>query len=322
MRPRPSQSAPVSYLNTNITPVYPVSMCSKTHFRITDPQPKCPASGCFSEEFGIPQLPQIMRQVLKWPMSAAIMEKWFSLPRREFTKEEKQGDTKPRDIPPQYVDTKLITWDWLNRFERVQQARSQLLAILGTSKALDVLANRVKKNAAIMARLSTQKSIEIANNPQSPIDLHSDWQFQFVEVGYQVNQIDDLYGALGNFMLAAAVTKASLTLLRPGVAHISVKEVGLYVRDTFEFNGRQYLGHWSEHGLGLQPLATASNLINSKFQESNWILPGWHPQLGWLKAVNNSDFRTYRERSGYGGDFLLLSDVKLAPVQLSVEIKL
>jgi hypothetical protein len=172
-------------------------------------------------------------------------------------------------------------------------------------------------------KLQQGAPLEIRNDPQSLVNLHSDWQFQYVEVGYQMNQVDDLYGAMGNFMLAAAVTKAKLSILRPGTALLAVSEVGLYARDTFEFNGQQYLGHWSEKGLALQPMAmglsTASNL---PVDMPSWHLPAWHPRMGWLKPVNNSDFRTLRNNTQHGGDLLLFSDVKLKPVKLDIEVAL
>lgn len=197
------------------------------------------------------------------------------------------------------------------------------MAILGSKNANTVLGERVRNNSNILKDLLSTHKFEIKNNPHSPIDLHSDWQFQFVTVGYKMNEVDDLYGALGNFILAATVTKAQLVLPRPGVARLSVREVGLYVRDTFDFIGQQYLGHWSEKGLALQPFAVASNIAgNTGIDMPTWHMPAWHPRVGWLKPVNNSDFRTLRNATQRGGDLLLLSDVKLKPVKIDVEFKL
>lgn len=284
-----------------------------------DPKPEYPVYSSFGNEFNLRLLPQVMRSVLGWSVSADVMQLWLSLPARQFTNNEKIGTTKPRDVPPQNINTELITWTWLNGFELVQQAEAKLMASLGTPNARRELEKLVPGKLKAQIKQAGQTSIEIRNNPQSPIDLHSDWQFQFAEAGYRVGKMDDLYGALGNFMLAAAVTKARLTMLRPGVARLSITEVGLYVRDTFEFNGQQYLGHWSELGLGIQPLATLGH--NNKRGPSEWRQLGWHSCLGWLKPVNNSDFRTFRAHTGRGGDLLLFSDVKLKPVQIDVEVR-
>lgn len=303
----------------NVRPVYPSGVFGKTCTAITEPPPRAPVHFPTVKEFTLRDLPGVMEYVLKWSVSAAVMKQWFSLPAREFMENEKLGLTKPRDIPKDYVNPDLITWAWLNRFERMHKAEAELTAILGTPNAAEELGNRIKRHANITTKLSSQTPIQIQNNPQSPIDLHSDWQFQFVEVGYKMNQLDDLYGALGNCMLAAAVTKAQLVLLRPGVARLSVREVGIYVRDTFDFIGQQYLGHWSEKGLALQPIAMATNIPSDM---PSWHMPAWHPRMGWLKPVNNSDFRTLRNATQRGGDLLLLSNVKLKAVKIDVEVKL
>ena len=303
----------------NVLPVYPSGVHGKTCKVITEPPPRAPVHFPTVKEFTLRDLPKVMRDVLKWPVSAVVMQQWFSLPARELSGDEKDGRIKARDIPQDYVNTDLITWAWLNRFERVQKAEAELMAMLGTPNASDILGKRVTSFANITTKLSSQTPIQIQNNPQSLIDLHSDWQFQFVEVGYQMNQVDDLYGALGNFMMAAAVTKAQLVLLRPGVARLSIREVGLYARDTFDFIGQQYLGHWSEKGLALQPIAMATNIPNDM---PGWHMPAWHPRMGWLKPVNNSDFRTLRNATQRGGDLLLFSDVKLKPVKMDLEVKL
>lgn len=274
------------------------------------------------KEFHIRQLPRIMRSSLRWPMSAALMEQWFSLPEKQFTDKEKDGETKPRDMPRQNIDTQLITWKWLKQFERVQQAEAILLKSLNTPNAQNILAEKIRKNRDIQTLLLNKAPIDINNNPQMPIELHSDWQFQFTQVGYRFSQMDDLYGALGNFMLCAAVTKARLDILRPGVARLSISEIGLYARDTFDFNDKQYLGHWSEYGFGLHIFATANNFNKWDWDLPDWRMPGWHPKLGWTKPVHNSDFQTYRQWTKCGGDLLLFSDVKTIPVKIDLEVKL
>src|SRR5207253_5067166 len=71
-----------------------------------------------------------------------------------------------------------------------------------------------------------------------------------------LNDLDDLFGALGNFSidLAAAgivVPKTeAVGALRVVKRHqVEVTHVGVYVRDTYDFNGPQYLGHWGKEGV-------------------------------------------------------------------------
>jgi len=57
---------------------------------------------------------------------------------------------------------------------------------------------------------------------------------------------------------------------------VSVEEIGIYVWDTFNFEGEQFLGVWG-------------------YRDT---------------PVNNSDFREWRQKNNAGGDFLVYSDIK------------
>jgi hypothetical protein len=57
---------------------------------------------------------------------------------------------------------------------------------------------------------------------------------------------------------------------------VTVAEVGIYVKDSFDFNDDQFLGFW-----GYRDTPT-----------------------------NNSDFREWRDQNNAGGDFLVFSDIK------------
>lgn len=77
------------------------------------------------------------------------------------------------------------------------------------------------------------------------------------------------------------------------------------------------LGHWNENGMGIVAGAGIAASISS---EAEWHLPAWHPGLGWMTPINNSDFRSWQERSGSGGDLLLFSNTKTEPVDITVEL--
>ena len=66
------------------------------------------------------------------------------------------------------------------------------------------------------------------------------------------------------------VGKASLKL------QVTIEEVGVYVKDSFDFNGNQFLGWWGPADV----------------------------------PINNSDFQRWRAENHTGGDFLVYSDVK------------
>lgn len=257
-----------------------------------------------------------MRFGLRWPKSADVMEQWLKLPARVMSAEEKKGEIPARHYPKQYVNTSLIQWDWLSRFPLVEQAVQQLISRVNTPNAQRQLRERFK--SYLSKTLSKSQTFPITIHfGLHPVELHSDWQFQFAEAGYQSGVMDDLYGSLGNFAVYAAVTKA--TIFKPGDKQYfaTVSEIGLYVRDTFDFNGPQYLGHWSKEGMGIVLAGGVGNKL-----EREWKLPGWSPELGIVQPLNNSDFRAFRNNFGVGGDLLLFSDVRTHATQLQTEVSL
>jgi len=102
--------------------------------------------------------------------------------------------------------------------------------------------------------------------------------------------LDDMMAALANFALYVAIA-GQAEGLPTGETRVSVSEVGIYVRDSFDFNGDQIFGYWSDSF----PYASAL----------------WN--FG-LTHVQNSDFRDWRTRTGRGGDFQAFSDVKRVAV--------
>ncbi len=242
------------------------------------------------------------------------MELWLSLPARAMTDDEKSGATKARDFPKQYLDTTLINWEWLRRFQQVEEGVQTVLATLNTTNARNELRDRVTEYFARIPFKPQNFPFNLQRG-LNPVELHSDWQFQFAKVGYKTQVVDDLYGSLGNFAVYAAVTKAKIFKQTDKKYFVNVSEIGLYVRDTFDFHGVQYLGHWSKEGMGISMGAGLANI-----RQIEWKLPGWSPELGIVQPLNNSSFREFRDNFGVGGDLLLFSDVRTQALQIGVEV--
>ena len=68
---------------------------------------------------------------------------------------------------------------------------------------------------------------------------------------------------------------------------VFIDEVGMFVRDTYDFTGDQPLGFW--------------NFSTGEVSK----LPGFS-----YSYVENETFRKWRGKNHMGGDFLVLSDVK------------
>ncbi|HIF9499316.1 TPA: DUF6402 family protein [Photobacterium damselae] len=246
-------------------------------------------------KFTVRNIPDVMKNKLNWPKSAELMELWFSKPAKIMTDREKEGkDSYDKD----YTDKNMFSLNWLMGFERTRRAKTELISQkrLWSDNAQKAVKNKV-------AKIIAEKGyIEINNSSLDIVSLHRDWQFQYVTVGYDIGVMDDLYGSLGNFGLYAAINKAHVEEIE-GETFLIVTEISVYMRDTFEFIGEQYLGHWNEDGMGINLAGGALNKANFE-----WSLSGWNPTLGIVEAFGNSDFRDYRTSKGKGGDLLLFSD--------------
>lgn len=93
-----------------------------------------------------------------------------------------------------------------------------------------------------------------------------------------------------------------------GRIRLSIDEVGLYLRDTYDFNENQMLGQWGPGGVGRVGVLAPSIPIA---KDDVTTVFGWTPaEQQALFSVNNSDFFRYRTRFGRGGDFVVFSDVE------------
>ncbi|WP_409524482.1 DUF6402 family protein [Nitrincola sp. MINF-07-Sa-05] len=307
-----------------------------THARLSVPlpgsKPSCPgltpaaplASHAAPGEFSIRSIPDVMRWKLGWPVAARVMEKWFALPAREMLPREKSGELKPTTMPADYVDTELIRWHWLNQFSRVAEAEQSLHSRLVNSAAMEELENKFHAQLIANARLREQSSRgSVLIRCRDVIEAHSLWQFQLADVLYgRPRDMDDLYGALGRFTVYAAVNIGQVQSLGSNRYRLSVSEIAVYVRDTYEFIDSQYLGHWNFAGLGFNPTAAVNGLGIFGDNRREWRLWGFSIRHGFMQPVNNSDYRHYQRTHGRGGDYLLFSDIKRVPVNISVEVTL
>ncbi|KOO13042.1 hypothetical protein AKJ18_20675 [Vibrio xuii] len=259
--------------------------------------------------FTVIDIPDVMEYKLGWPKSAEVMRKWFSLPARAMTTGEKKGDYP---YVNSHIDSIMFNWQWLESFERVRKAKEALLSdeVLWAKAARKVLNGKTKEHSNNL----THKIID--NRALTIAELHERWQFQFTEVGYELGAVDDLYGSLGNFALYAAIHKANL-YEEDGLRFLRVTEIAIYMRDTYDFIGGQYLGHWDFDGMAIN---AAGGLFN--LNDLEWKLPTWNPKLGAIEAFGNQDFREYREGCNMGGDLVLFSDIITVDVDESIEINL
>jgi hypothetical protein len=113
-------------------------------------------------------------------------------------------------------------------------------------------------------------------------------------VDFSVGDKDDLAATLGNFTFNVVVAGECAAGLKDergatGQTQIAITSVGIFMWDSFDFEGDQSLGYWDD----------TDNSVSYAFSFS-------------VTETRNANFRDWRDKNGRGGDFLVYSsDVKV-----------
>jgi len=277
--------------------------------------------------FVLTDIVQGMRS-LGWLKSATLIQRWFDGKALIIPKNDQQLG-RP-------IDDTTITLKWALGFKRVKSIYNDLLDNADNIAAIKVLKPKVKE----------QIKKSFAQNPHSPsfstapflADLqkfHSDWHYQsrgidnFDGQGDGIQLITDFTGSLGRCAIYAAIGYVSVSGQRYNVYDnakytksfclepvVRVTHIYVYIRDVFEFNDWQYLGHWNKTGMILAPDGTLGFLGHAPFVGPSGAKPlpvDTRPtgrklleeNVYW--SVHNSDFQKWREKHGKGGDFVVFS---------------
>jgi Family of unknown function (DUF6402) len=232
-------------------------------------------------------IPKIMN-ARGWTKGALLMQRWFN----------GSAVTAPTYTSP---DTSTITMEWVLRFARAKSVYDQLVAdqIWANAAAQKEIARMLRKKGLLVSG-AAQTFGDLSNPTPSQ---HSDYvnfraftdggyygSYYGGYYGYSSNVMDDLTAALGRFVfhvvVAGDVQPNSSSKGASGF-QVTIREVGIYVRDTYDFNGSQHLGFWDDSDNSVSP----TNFLSGT-------------------RVSNESFRDWRAANRRGGDFLIFSDVK------------
>lgn len=131
-----------------------------------------------------------------------------------------------------------MTMDWALKFERVKDEYENILRNINTVAAIKRLQDHV-----INHKLFDDAS-RLGNVGMNALELNAHCQIQTQMFGSRTDTIDDLYGAIGLGMLQLAVVGE----VQRGINKDSfrVDNIGVYLKDAYEFNGFQFLGCWTK----------------------------------------------------------------------------
>ena len=261
------------------------------------------------------------------------MLRWFNSPPYELPMEYKLGKKSANSLPQEHVLSDL-PFAWLRTSSarvapRIDKLVEQLTTVVENddlagreadswfdqlSNGLLQLLKRLDHLGAIdhSARRFLPKSFDFS--ARSAVQLDGSSQFNFISIGDSKwrrirDELDDVYGALGSFLIKVAFTRASTYVDPMGFSVLQIDEVGLYARDTYEFHGDNLLGYWSSDGV-VKPSLT--NIDGHKpFEDRNGIR---------YFRIMDSDFNEYRRIYKKGGDFMVFSTVERHPVHISIHL--
>jgi hypothetical protein len=202
----------------------------------------------------------------------------------------------------------VVRMDWVLGFERSRVAYTSIFdqGLWKTDKAKREMASVLKRLGRMRVNMCTEYGRDDVNIPRT----HRD-HVQFVSVGggkweMATNAIDHLTAALARFNFhVVALGEVESILGKSGKFAFNVSELGVYVRDSYDFNDAagedQDLGRWNAD----------DNTVGRTFLTGG-------------TSVHNSDFRRWRGENNLGGDFLIYSDVKYttlkAPERLILDV--
>jgi hypothetical protein len=243
----------------------------------------------------VSQIPSAMRNE-GWIVGARLMDTWFS----------RAPAIAPGYGPPV---SDIVTTKWALKFERAKDVYWDLArkGLWNNVAAQNEITEMLDRNGYLTAFRGTQ-SFGDFTQPASALDKD---YINFRAVGggyydysgaysgfsyYEYPFLDDMTAALGRFVFRMVVAGTVEPILdKPGFNgwDVSIQEIGIYIKDSYDFNGHQFLGFWDDSGASLSPGI------------GGVLLPGI---LG-RDAITNGDFRDYRAKNNVGGDFLVFSDV-------------
>lgn len=219
-----------------------------------------------------------------WDLLQEAMEKWLSKPGYCIRDKFDNGGQEPS----------MVEWDWLMQYVRFQDGAGEIMqrSYLFSQAARQSLARILEKtNAFDVPYDGKYHSFDHTDLPLDKLRAHA----------FQGYPLPNWYPAWmsgikpdGLVVLAKltiyAVAKGFIRVNEMGARLVCVESVGLFIHDGWDFSGEQWLGRW--------------NCENKTFSI---------PPFG--ISLYNTDFREFRERTGYGCDFRVMNKPKLYEVE-------
>ncbi|UTA52742.1 DUF6402 family protein [Lysobacter soli] len=241
------------------------------------------------------ELPSAMRH-MGWITSARMMERWFASPAYVMPADRSKRPSI-QQASQQQIDESIISMRWASQFQRCRDAID-----LARAQSFHTPAGMRRLRELLLADGWNGKGLHsFGHYGMSAKQMEKKCQVNFVELGGVTDTLDDMYGALGEATLKVGIVGTGSS--DGGQHRFHVDYLGFYLVDTYDFNGHQYLGTWTDKRvLTKGETLGAGTYIGRRIYKARDDSP--------IAFITNGDFRDYRATSGRGGDFLVISDIK------------
>ncbi len=195
--------------------------------------------------------------------------------------------------------------EWATRFGRCRSAVSELRGKLDNAAAVALLRQNVMRRP-----WGQSERLAFGHKGMSVLELDDACLANSLTIGGRFDTMDDMYGALGRATAKVGIIGTARRNHATGRLALHADYAGFFLRDNYDFNGFQYLGHWMASG------------VRSKVQMMAHALGGSDTLRDSLSLGNifNHHFSNYRCERGLGGDFVIYSDVLWEPLDAWIDL--
>ncbi len=230
-----------------------------------------------------------------WQTAVRCQNEWINHPM----------NTQPSAVPPV---TGILTMSWILGFQVANDEFNIIFsnATWKSKEALESLATQIKKmstNNLISLPQTVGGSCTFGTFSMSTLPGKSYPEIEEYYYQYQArstklyDSIDEFLGAIGSLTFHIAA-KGKVEKLASGYK-IDIEQVGVYVKDSYDFTGSQYLGCWDIRTNTISQFPSpASSGVN----------------------IYNSDYQEYQKRTGMGKNYLNYSDVSVKNMGYTFEV--
>jgi len=254
------------------------------------------------------EVPEAMEK-MGWVIGAKMMRRWLNTQQVYRMEPSVRGGMDSRGKPVNYtnlpaaqLDEKIITMDWALKYDRVSEMFEHSVLHWNTRNGIDRLRDQLRKHAG----WEQGKAVSLGHGVRTAKELELQSQVNSRSFGEYTDVFDDFYAAMFQANIKVAVRGKTRRLWASHSDVFEVEKVGVYLRDTYDFNGGWVeeflvgLGVWSRDRM-LTKRETLDYRSSSHASNAERY-PGF-------VALKNGDFRRWQDKNGKGGDFFVFSDI-------------